>query len=46
MKDQFVDNAVHFDIKHHQTYIHDHATHAKEIIEGYRQAHGFNDDDH
>jgi hypothetical protein len=41
MKDQFVGDEVHFDIKNCQMYIH-----AKEVVEAYHQAHGFNDDGH
>lgn len=46
MKDQFVVDAIHFNIKHRQMYIHDHATEAEEVVEAYRQVHGFNDDSH
>jgi hypothetical protein len=46
MKDQFVANVVHFNIKHYQMYIHQHATHVEEVVKAYRQVHGFNDGDH
>ncbi len=46
MKDQFVVNAIHFNIEHRQMYIHENATRAEEVVEVYCQVHGFNDDSH
>ncbi len=39
-------DAIRFDIKHRQMYIHDHATWVEEVVKAYCQAHGFNDDNH
>jgi hypothetical protein len=38
--------AVHFTIEHCQMFTHHHAIWAKEVVEAYRQDHGFNDENH
>jgi hypothetical protein len=42
-KHQFVADAIHLTIKHFQMYTHHHATMTIEVVEAYRQTHGFND---